>query len=90
MAAKKTTNKTVETKAIETKKVAKNEEKMNDELLKKYMKESGVTFLPKTKLLGIEGDLFGCKVTFLQSRGWITQNGERSSVTSSMSTPSQS
>lgn len=37
--------------------------KMNDELLKKYMKESGVTFLPKTKLLGIEGDLFGCKVT---------------------------
>ena len=29
-------------------------------------------------------------MTFLQSRGWITQKGERSRVTSSMSTPSQS
>lgn len=37
--------------------------KMNDDLMKKYMAESGVSFRPKTKLEAVEGDYFGCKVT---------------------------
>ena len=36
--------------------------KMNDDLMKKYMAESSVKFMPKTKLLRIEGDCFGCRV----------------------------
>lgn len=36
--------------------------KMNDMLLKEYMEKSGVCFMPSTKLLRVEGNLFGCKV----------------------------
>ncbi len=36
--------------------------KMNDMLLKEYMDKSGVRFMPRTKLIRVEGDLFGCKV----------------------------
>ena len=37
--------------------------KMNDMLMKKHMDESGVTFLPNTKLVQVDGDMFGCTVT---------------------------
>lgn len=37
--------------------------KMNDELMKKHMRESSVEFLPNTKLQKVEGDVLGCKVT---------------------------
>lgn len=37
--------------------------KMNDLVMKHYMDKSNVSFLPATKLLGVEGDLFTCNVT---------------------------
>ena len=37
--------------------------KMNDMLMKKHMDESDVTFLPNTKLVRVDGDMFGCTVT---------------------------
>ena len=37
--------------------------KMNDMLMKQYMDASKVTFLPATKLVKVEGDLFTCQVT---------------------------
>ncbi len=37
--------------------------KMNDMLMKQYMDASKVTFLPATKLVKVDGDLFTCKVT---------------------------
>jgi len=37
--------------------------KMNDDLMKKHMAESGVEFRPKTRLVRVDGDVFGCKVT---------------------------
>jgi len=43
--------------------------KMNDDLMKKYMRESGVEFLPGTKLVKVEGDHFGCKVTVESAEG---------------------
>jgi len=45
---------------------------MNDMLMKQYMDASKVTFLPATKLVKVEGDLFTCKVT--------VENGEKQSV----------
>ena len=43
--------------------------KMNDDLMKKYMAESGVTFRPGVKLQRVTGDLFTCKV--------LVEEGER-------------
>lgn len=37
--------------------------KMNDMVMKMYMDRSKVTFLPATKLVKVEGDLFTCNVT---------------------------
>ena len=45
--------------------------KMNDDLMKKHMAESGVQFRPKTKLEAVEGDVFGCRVTV--SSGDVTE-----------------
>ena len=41
--------------------------KMNDDLLKEYMKKSGVTILPNTGTVKVESDLFGCRVTVKSS-----------------------
>ena len=37
--------------------------KMNDLVMKHYMEKSKVSFMPATKLVKVEGDLFTCKVT---------------------------
>lgn len=37
--------------------------KMNDMVMKMYMDKSNVTFMPATKLVKVEGDLFTCTVT---------------------------
>ena len=42
--------------------------KMNDMIMKHYMDRSSVSFLPGTKLVKIEGDALGCRVT-VESEG---------------------